>query len=182
MPEKANARGSLTHVAIICDDTLIQPTLPQFILGDHHILTVHSMKSRAQENPANVFVLRAKSSWVNTTICCLILETLRTCLRAKNIEKVVLLLWDGCPVHCHHLVWRAARKAKVLLCFVPASMTWLMQPLDVYAFRRFKAHIRKAYRQTNPRKRVQIDEHGRGAVHCGCYPVCLASCGLEYSL
>ena len=30
--------------------------------------------------------------------------------------------------------------------FVPTNMTWLQQPLDVYAFRRYKSHLRRQYR------------------------------------
>ena len=150
--EKTSKRGSLTHVAIICDDTTVQPVLPQFILGNHHILKVHEMQAKADQVPNNVFVVRAKSSWVNNVLMCMILQQLRACLQAKNINKAVLLLWDACPVHCHHLVWQTARNAKVFLCFVPTNMTWLQQPLDVYGFRRFKAHVRKAYRQSRLRK------------------------------
>jgi len=152
LKDKPPKRGSLTHVALICDDPAVQPLLPQFILGNEHVLKVGEMQEQAGRLPDNVYVVRAKSSWVTTAVLCMILHTLRSCLKAKKIHEPVLLLWDTCPVHCHHLVWTAARKAKIFLCFVPASMTWLQQPLDVYVFRRFKARLRKTYRQMQSRR------------------------------
>ena len=55
-------------MATICDDTTVQPVLPQFILGNHHILKVHEMQAKADLVPNNVFVVRAKSSWVKQRI------------------------------------------------------------------------------------------------------------------
>jgi hypothetical protein len=53
---------------------------------------------------------------------------------------------DVCPVHLHAQVWKAAKRLSILLCFVPASLTWLVQPLDVKIFRQLKAWVRREYR------------------------------------
>ena len=44
VPKKYPKRGSLTHVVLICDDTAVQPLLPQMIIGNEHILRVADMQ------------------------------------------------------------------------------------------------------------------------------------------
>ena len=54
---------------------------------------------------------------------------------------------DACPVHLHAQVRKAARRLQTLLCFVPASLTWLLQPLDVKILVKLKACVRSEYRK-----------------------------------
>ena len=98
--EMAPKRGSLTHVAIICDNTTVQPMLPQFILGNHKILQAGDLTNLAGRVPENVYVVRGKSSWVNNTVMCMILQTLRSCLQAKGIHQEVLF---HCGTHVRRI-------------------------------------------------------------------------------
>ena len=41
---KNNHRGSLTLVGVICDDPELQPVVPQFIIGNEHVLRVRDLK------------------------------------------------------------------------------------------------------------------------------------------
>ena len=65
-----------------------------------------------------------------------------------GVKKQPILLLDCCPVHLNDQVWATARKNSIHLCFVPASLTWLLQPLDVTILRKMKACLRRLYRRS----------------------------------
>ena len=52
---KGQQRRALTHVAIICDDSELQPQIPQFILGAEHVLSarhgLHCSDTQSQRAP-----------------------------------------------------------------------------------------------------------------------------------
>ena len=151
--KKSKKRGSLTHVALVCDDSAVQPLLPQFIIGNEHVLRVTDLKALETALAQNIIVIRAKSSWVTVELFIVLLEMLRKVFDAHCVNRVPILLLDCCPVHLHARVWRAARTMCMYLCFVPAGLTWLLQPLDVKILRREKACLRALYR------RCQISNH-----------------------
>ena len=47
-------RGNVTHMAFICDDSAIQPRLPQILLGNKARFTLRLLQSLQGEVPANV--------------------------------------------------------------------------------------------------------------------------------
>ena len=94
--------------------------------------------------PPNVYLVRRKSGCVNNLAFAQVLVTLRKKLKkvAEGIE--VLLLLDASPVHTHPFVLLTAKRQRLRLIFVPASCTWLLQPCDTHAFRKFKVAVAKA--------------------------------------
>ena len=68
IPKKSKKRGSLTHVALVCDDNTVQPLLPQFIIGNEHVLRVTDLKEIESSLAHNIIVIRAKSSWVTVEL------------------------------------------------------------------------------------------------------------------
>ena len=62
---KGQQRRALTHVAIICDDSELQPRIPQFILGAEHVLRVRDIDCIAATLSPNVHLWRRKSGWIN---------------------------------------------------------------------------------------------------------------------
>ena len=146
--KKSKKRGSLTHVAVVCDDTSLQPLLPQLIIGNDNVLRVTDLTMLETCLPDNVVVVRAKSSWITVELFIVLLEMLRRIFNKHQIQRVPILLLDCCPVHLHARVWKAAKRNSIYLCFVPASLTWLLQPLDVKILRRMKAFLRTLYRRS----------------------------------
>ena len=69
------------------------------------------------------------------------------------MAKKPILLLDGSPVHLTPAVWRTAKRYGIFLCFVPATLTWFVQPLDVTVIRKLKAHLRAHYRRMQIEKR-----------------------------
>ena len=72
-----------------------------------------------------------------------VLRLLGQCLEPVKPLAHCLLLLDCAPVHCTPAVARAAARAGVLLHYVPASMTGVLQPLDCYAFSTLKRKLRQ---------------------------------------
>ena len=147
MAQKNPNRGNISYVAIICDDTSIQPRLPQVLVGNEHVLRVQDLEAVKASLPANVFLIRRKSCWVDHVLFAQILKWLRAAVSAIDPHIQILLLCDTSPVHLHGLVFQTAKEHRIRLCFVPASCTWLLQPCDTHLFRKFKAQLARLVRQ-----------------------------------
>ena len=59
-----------------------------------------------------------------------------------------ILLLDACPVHMGLRFLRACAKWRLWVVFVPARMTWLLQPADTHCFAMFKAKLRELFQQS----------------------------------
>ncbi len=145
LPGDAVTRGSFSHVTFICDNPEIQPLLPQLIIGNSRVLRKQDLDVLQNSLPANVYLIRAKSSWLDAATFVAALRWLARALSPFKHTYDILLLMDCCYVHLHRDVLRAARKADVKVCFIPKKTTWLLQPCDTHVFRRYKAYLRRAY-------------------------------------
>ena len=155
LPGDAVTRGSFSHVAFICDNTEIQPLLPQLILGNSRVLRKQDLDVLQPSLPDNVYLIRAKSSWLDAATFVAALTWLARALTPFQHTHDILLLMDCCYVHLHRDVLRAARKADIKVCFVPKTTTWLLQPCDTHLFRRYKAYLRRAYQAVQLRTASQ---------------------------
>ena len=139
------ARGAVTYVVLICDDSTVQRKLPQFILGNEHRLTRALLASAEAERPANAHVWREKSSWNNHLLMCRILRTLALSLRtwAPDFQPVLILGVASC--HLHPTVMQTASSLGIWLHYIPAKLTFLLQPLDTHCFAMFKMKLRRRF-------------------------------------
>lgn len=154
LTKKAAERGTLTHVAFICDDTALQPHMPQVIICNEHTLTKAQLEAASAIVPSNVWVCRAKSSWVDAATFAAALGWLaRATMQVRASHRVIVLL-DCCPVHLHPLVRAAARRHRMYLCYVPTGMTWLLQPCDTHVFRKYKNCLRNLFAEEQVRQRM----------------------------
>lgn len=143
---KQDLRGTVTHVAIIANRSEVQPKLPQVIIGNHHRFTHGLLASVIADKPASVHLLRRKSSWNNTSVMCEILDLLATALQQIPGFQPILLM-DTCGCHISDVVTAKAAALNIWLVPVPAGLTHLLQPLDVYVFVGYKRYLRESYRQ-----------------------------------
>ncbi len=142
---KSSARGALTHIAVVCSRTDVQPLLPQFFLGSHQVLRKKAVAEAEAGAPSSVRFLCRASSWATCSIIIEVLEAVAAALKPFVAQCSPTLLLDCAPMHISEEVFRAAICCGLRLVFVPARMTALLQPLDVFAFRRYKAHLRREY-------------------------------------
>lgn len=141
--EDRHRKGSLSHLAFICDDAAVQPFLPQVLVGNEAVLRRTDLQELDGELPCNIYLVRQKSSWLDTTLFVCALKWLQQGLRRAKVSVEVLLLMDCSPVHCHEDVRRAAGRLGFSVCFVPRRLTWLLQPCDTHVFRKYKADLRR---------------------------------------
>ena len=138
-------RSCATHVAAICDDTAVQPSLPQVFIGNEAVLQAAAVRLVQPALHKNAILLRRKSGWVNKDFLVSYVKLLAACLEPFASDYQPILLWDALPAHCAPSVLRAAGRAGLWVVIVPAKMTWLLQPLDTHVFLRYKAYLRTAY-------------------------------------
>ena len=146
-------RGCFTHVAMICDDESLQPRLPQIFIGNEHIFAQRVVEATQPGLARNILLWRRKSAWVQQSTMAEVVRALAAALGPDLGGRRVFLLFDACRVHMDRGFLRACAARGVLVHYVPASLTWRLQPLDTHAFSRFKIVIGCEYRREVMRNR-----------------------------
>jgi hypothetical protein len=141
---KASLRGTISHVALICNDPGLQPLLPKFIIGNKRKFTRSLLEAVEGDRPQAVQLLAEKTAWNKNSVMTRLLPALAKVLEDKHAQPI--LLFDCAPCHLGAAVYSAARAANVDLVYVPAGMTAFLQPLDVAVFVQFKGWLRKEWR------------------------------------
>jgi len=78
---------------------------------------------------------------------------MRKRVRRFSSTLAPILLLDTAPSHTNSVVYNACNRNDIRFLFVPAKMTWLLQPLDVAGFAIFKLRLRQFYRREQIRAR-----------------------------
>ena len=166
LPTSANAepgptalrqsRAALTHVAIIADDTALQPRLPQVLIVGRRTCTQRVVAIARHSCPANVHILHEQSSWNTSATMMRILDLIGEAVKSCGPATFPILLLDCAPQHLHRDLCTKARSNGIALIFVPAQCTSLLQPLDTHAFFGYKACLR--------RLRQQLEQERMGGV------------------
>ena len=93
-------RSCATHVAAICDDTAVQPSLPQVFIGNEAVLRAAAVRLVQPALHKNVILLRRKSCWVNKDFLVSYAKLLAACLEPFASDYQPILLWGALPAHC----------------------------------------------------------------------------------
>lgn len=144
-------RTCLTHVAVICDNPRLQPLMPQYIIGNFSTFLQRDWPALVASAPGNVVLIRQKSAWNNTTLFVHILARLGAILRPHLSSYQPILLLDACRLHYARPILQACRRSHLWFVFVPARLTWLLQPCDSHAFQKYKLFLRNAYQARRAR-------------------------------
>ena len=144
-PTLADLRGAVTHVALVCDEPSLQPLLPQVLIGNKKLFTKKLTKQVVV--PKGVHLLSEKTSWNSAAIMVKILGLLAEALEPHRAKFQPVLLLDCCTCHLSRTVLDEARARQLPLVCVPASTTYLLQPLDTRVFQGYKSFLRAGYLQ-----------------------------------
>ena len=142
---RAKRRCCMTHVGLICDRSDIQPLLPQVFIINERTAPARDMAALRAACPPNVRFLRQKSAWTNVFVTAYIVRLLGIALGPYMSTVQPILLMDALRAHWHPFVLATCRGARIWPLCVPASLTWLMQPLDTHVFLKYKAYLRQVY-------------------------------------
>lgn len=144
-------RTFLSHIGIICDDPLIQPVLPQVILGNARTIPAGQYAALRAGCAAHVFLERELSAWNNRVVMRRVLRYLRHALGPymRHVQPILIMDANGC--HTTADIIALCRLLGIWPVVVPAKLTWLLQPLDTHGFAAYKAFLRKAYQRARIR-------------------------------
>ena len=146
---RGQTRSNLSLVALLCEDTSIQAELPQYIIGNEHVLpaaVVAELRAEGALLP-NVRLVRRKSAWVNDGVLAVIARHWGEVLARHAGTRQPILLLDSCNAHLGRKFLAACSRWKIWVVYVPARLTWLVQPADTHCFALFKACLRKAFHE-----------------------------------
>ena len=149
-------RAGFTHVALICDNVSLQPRLPQILLGNESLFPASTIPALQAGLPQNIHLWRRKSGWVTKPLMREILRELCAALGELLATHQVVLLLDTAGVHICPLFLRAASRKGIMVQYIPAKLTWLLQPLDTHVFARYKQYLLQEYR-------IGLMQHGTRA-------------------
>ena len=90
-------------------------------------------------------------SWENVVD---VLEKISVAMKAFPHMQPILLL-DCAPCHTHWEVIAKGNATGIWLCYVPARMTSMLQPLDVCCFGSYKARLRRAFQAVETQARLE---------------------------
>jgi len=91
-------------------------------------------------------VWEGTGGWVNEYLFTQLIRVLRQAVRAHRGEDArVLLIVDAATQHISKRALAYAARMRVYLLLIPGQLTWLLQALDVYVFRGFKACLRERH-------------------------------------
>ena len=148
---RSTRRTCMTHVAFVCDRPDIQPLLPQVVIGNEHTFPAAAFAGLVGSAPKNVHLVRQKSAWNNSALFVLIIKALAGVLAPYLGELQPVFLMDACKVHSTQAVLQACWAGKLWPIFVPARLTWLLQPCDTHAFLRCKEVLKAEYQKARAR-------------------------------
>ena len=80
---RAQLRKAFSHVAIICDDTSLQPHLPQVLLVNERTVSAELNRRWTSLPGCNVKLWRGKSAWINNKVFAKIIREVGKVLRAR---------------------------------------------------------------------------------------------------
>ena len=96
---RGQLRRAFSHIAIICDDTSLQPHLPQVLLVNKRTITAEQHRRWTSRPGCNAKLWRGKSAWINDVVFAKIVRELGKVLRARAGSRQAILLLDAHVCH-----------------------------------------------------------------------------------
>lgn len=135
----------VSYLAFVTHDSAIQPKLPQIFIGNKKAFLLKTLNALAPDIPEGFFVWREESSWNNHVLMCRALRILADRLKDYKDSHQIILILDVARCHRHPLIYSWANRLGIILMYVPAKLTWLLQPADTHVFGRMKTRLRQLW-------------------------------------
>ena len=146
--EPVNTSDTKTHIsflAFVTHDPTIQPKLPQIFIGNKHKFTLTLLRGLFAKVPKGYYLWREDSSWNNNVLMCKAMRLLAKHLKDYSATHKIILILDVARCHRHHTFFSLAQSLGIILMYVPAKLTWLLQPADTHVFARLKKRLRQLW-------------------------------------
>ena len=122
----------------------MQRKLPQILVGNRHRFTAAALRDIAAGKPKNIHFWRDTSAWMNHLKFKKALKLLNEAMAPSEHQQLILVL-DCARCHLRGDVVAYASRLNIWIVVVPSKLTFLLQPLDAYAFAPFKRALVGAY-------------------------------------
>jgi hypothetical protein len=139
---RKDMRACVTHAALVAEDPAIQQLLPQWVLGNMSVMLKRDVAKVQPLVSPNIQFIRGKCGWMNATMMVKLLRAIKLALTPVDYEKQIILLLDCARQHLHAKITAAAKACDIWLLYVPAKLTWLVQPCDTHVFMKYNAVYR----------------------------------------
>ena len=140
-----DTRTHVTYVAVVCDDTSLQQHMLHIVIGSKPKLNNHCFDKMNRLCPQGVHVIRNElKAWNNTYLMVKILGLIKKALSHRPDIQPLLLL-DVAQCHIQSAVMSKAKELGIWLVFIPAQVTFLLQPLDTHGFAGFKSWLKAQF-------------------------------------
>lgn len=137
-------RTYISLLACVTDDETVQGLLPQVLLGNYHVFTLQVLRSLSGQT-GSVTLWRQPSAWNCHATMRKWLTLLTKALGPLVRARTVIVVLDVHPSHIHASIFQHARNCGVRFVYIPAKLTWLLQPCDTHVFAPFKRALQKAW-------------------------------------
>ena len=137
---RRESHSHMTVIGLITQDAGLQRYLPQFFLPKEASTTRAEKALLASMSPPLQWI-RGTSGWVNDESLRQVLTCLRATVRRHSPGRPLVLLLDSAAQHLTMPVLRHAANLNIHLVFIPARLTWLLQPLDSHVFAKMKRRL-----------------------------------------
>ena len=151
---KGKRRACFTHIAVICDRSELQPLMPQFLVSNLKAFPARKMARLRNACPPNVILVRQRSAWNNRFLCACVIRRIAGSIGHLRDRYQPVLLLDASRIHTARVVIAACVACGIWVVLVPPSLTFLLQPLDTHAFRKYKHWLRSEFQ----RARCEIEQ------------------------
>ena len=138
-------RGAMTYACFVCDQSDIQPHLPQILVSNKRLILKREVNQIETLLPKNVFLVRRETGWNTNELMAAMIKLLQKAVAPYLDAFVPILIMDTARCHSHRRVILTCNALNFPLLFIPAKTTWLLQPLDTHAFGPFKNCLKRKY-------------------------------------
>jgi len=138
-------RACMSHVAFVSDRADVQAVLPQLFMVSARVCTLQDAQEIEQRLPPHYYFIRDKSHWVTDAVLCTFLRLVSVHLREAGFRQRIALIMDTCPSHMTWRVFFTMKECGMVPVLVPARLTPLMQPLDVFVFAKYKRRLQNEF-------------------------------------
>ena len=140
--DRSNGKTSL--LATVCDSHDLQPYLPQILLVRYtrntappaHLLNAFAATGEPLE------YWHGTGGWASSETIKMWATRMRSLIHSFNPDAWILLVWDCSQTHLNLDVTRHLRRLGILVIYIPAKLTPLLQVCDVCVFKELKTRIR----------------------------------------
>ena len=144
-PRKDRSNVKTTFMAAVCDQPHIQPHLPQVFLPKYtqNAAVPMALETRYGRQGYPFQFWHRTNGTCTPAVFRIWARGLRSAVQSFNADAWIVLVMDCHSSHLDLFTVQYLERMGFLTIVVPAALTWLLQPLDVYVFAEFKRIFRQ---------------------------------------